>query len=1017
MIFRHFVFFKPYTICFILLFTLIEVKTSGRAFLGDSTQLQEIYRYKDINTTKLNKLEKENYDEFLIFLHQLKEEYAKKENWEGLVHILTELGIDDYINSNFDSAVTNFNRALQVADKSLNTRHPAKAKANYYKSQSYFYLGNAEAALKYGNIALEIFSAYYKDEKALDISIVQRGLGNVYQYLLADYFKAEEKYKEAVEVLEYDEANENKETRLRLYYNLGVCSRKILDYDKALTYSNKALTLISEENNSSNIKELCFAIKANALIELNRLQEATLVLKEAISLNIERFQGKSNRYLVQHFSNLGLVQIRKGNEKEAEYYLESALEKTEQLGKEDNLLNIASININLGNLHENRQDFVAAFDHYQKALEIRKDYWKGKHPTIGLAHEQIANLLTTKGQYQEAINEYHDALVSTFHSFNEADFFKYPSIEQLKNNINAISLVSNKANVFLLAYKNKNDPNYLDAALHGYNLADTLVSFYQDIYTRESTKLNFIELYHNLYENGIYAAYELYAINKDEKFLENAFYLMEHSKAKLLTDSFKKARLENELGMPDSIIQQEMLINQQIAYYQQEQNSPQIEEKLFELDREKENLNEYLKNHYPSYYSEKFRTQTFTLKSLQSHLKSHKQLLSSYYMGRKYLYNAIVSQDTFYITKTEIDIKPYIDVLYEHLQNGYKLGNRKTGYEQFVKNNSNLSEILLGNIGGLSFWEGRNIVISPDNLLSYIPFGVLFTEQVKPKNTIDYRSLPYLIKSCNIQYIYSALSFMDISSNKKNIPKEPTVLAFSYSNHKETGEVSNVRKMMAAIPGAPIELDAIKKVFKGEFLYGLDAQESNFKASSSKYDILHLAVHGTASSQETYGAYLQFRPDSDTDNDGKFYNFELYNLRLQAIMAVLSACESGMGKLNRGEGLLSIGRGFAYAGCKTTLMSLWQVNDNATSAIISEFYDIISKGINVNEALRKAKLEYIRKSDELTAHPSYWAPMVSYGVDVKINKINSYFWLYTSIFAVLAILSIVAIKKAFTSKK
>jgi CHAT domain-containing protein len=131
--------------------------------------------------------------------------------------------------------------------------------------------------------------------------------------------------------------------------------------------------------------------------------------------------------------------------------------------------------------------------------------------------------------------------------------------------------------------------------------------------------------------------------------------------------------------------------------------------------------------------------------------------------------------------------------------------------------------------------------------------------------------------------------------------------------------------------------------------------------------------------QKTFAASLYFRSKYDKKDDGELHAYELYGLKLKALMAVLSSCESGVGKGFRGEGMISMASAFTYSGCENILMSLWKVNDQASILLMDDFYKHLSKGRTIDEALRTAKLNYLETADELTADPKIWAPLVAYG--------------------------------------
>ena len=159
----------------------------------------------------------------------------------------------------------------------------------------------------------------------------------------------------------------------------------------------------------------------------------------------------------------------------------------------------------------------------------------------------------------------------------------------------------------------------------------------------------------------------------------------------------------------------------------------------------------------------------------------------------------------------------------------------------------------------------------------------------------------------------------------------------------------------------------------GKFLSGKDANEASFKNLAPDYDIIHLAVHGAGDVERNYAAKLYFG-EGNRQEDGELHAYELY-----ALMAVLSSCESGLGKGYRGEGMISMATAFTYSGCENILMSLWKVNDQAAMKLMDDFYGFLLKGETIDVALRNTKLKYLEGTDEFTADPRIWTPLVAYG--------------------------------------
>jgi len=173
---------------------------------------------------------------------------------------------------------------------------------------------------------------------------------------------------------------------------------------------------------------------------------------------------------------------------------------------------------------------------------------------------------------------------------------------------------------------------------------------------------------------------------------------------------------------------------------------------------------------------------------------------------------------------------------------------------------------------------------------------------------------------------------------------------------------------------------------------------------------------GIADEENYLNSKLVFREEVDSVNDGFLYAPELYNLDLQqAKLAVLSACESGIGKNFRGEGTYSMARGFAYAGVPSIVMSLWKVDDMMTADLMGSFYKNLAGGKPIHKSLREAKLSFIENTDEYGAHPANWAAFVPMGnMEVKIKrKTNPVFYIGLVLAIITLLLTFTRLKPLF----
>jgi CHAT domain-containing protein len=214
----------------------------------------------------------------------------------------------------------------------------------------------------------------------------------------------------------------------------------------------------------------------------------------------------------------------------------------------------------------------------------------------------------------------------------------------------------------------------------------------------------------------------------------------------------------------------------------------------------------------------------------------------------------------------------------------------------------------------------------------------------------------------------------------------------------------DLRETLIELPGAVDEVTKLKELYNGEFYVGLQANETVFKDCAPKYGILHLAMHGLVNQKDPEYSGLALTEDQSKDEDNFLYAYEIKQLGLHAGLVVLSACETGVGKYQRGEGVVSIGRGFMYAGAPSLLMTLWNLNDQSGAVIVEQFYKNLSEGMEKDEAIRQAKLFYLDNYPPEYTHPFMWAAFVQVGDYSSIQINHKTNWNYYIIGAVVILL-------------
>jgi CHAT domain-containing protein/tetratricopeptide (TPR) repeat protein len=306
--------------------------------------------------------------------------------------------------------------------------------------------------------------------------------------------------------------------------------------------------------------------------------------------------------------------------------------------------------------------------------------------------------------------------------------------------------------------------------------------------------------------------------------------------------------------------------------------------------------------------------------------------------------------------------------------------------------------------------SAAQVVVVPDGSLFQLPFEALVVQS-------DARSTRYWLDvGPAIRYANSITTLLDVADRPRQCPAPSGVLTVSdpifdpqevatltRTSHTEVamaaeatdGENDRLLRQAAGLPRLPAtarESAAIRRAFgpeRVECLRGLDATETRVKAEAGKARYLHFATHGIVdTSHDDLLAGLMFTPPGKGDrtpaDDGCLHLFEIYDLPLDCELAVLSACETEVGRHVQGEGVFALSRGFLVAGVQRTVASLWPVADESTALLVADFFRRVSSAdkaggpIDYTVLLRDAKRTLRRKTQ--WSDPFYWAPFVMSGV-------------------------------------
>ncbi len=601
-----------------------------------------------------------------------------------------------------------------------------------------------------------------------------------------------------------------------------------------------------------------------------------------------------------------------------------------------------------------------------------------------------------------------------------------------------IKTLKSKAKILTQYYKeNPQKIDVLKNSLKTCQLALAFIDKMRHTYTSEKSKLEITKSSSEFVKYATQNTYDLYLLTKAEMYLILTFKLSEQGKAAVLYTGIHENEARKMASLPIEVAQKEDQIRKDIAKYESainnlEAKGDQLEElkdsknKLFELQNEYDQLIKQLEQSYPTYYQLKYMFDVANLKDIQRQL-SPTQKMISYIKGADQIIIFCIGNNSLNTIRVAMDegFDQQISRLRNSLSSNYSIINHDETWTVFLQSSSALFQTLIDPISNY-INEDDHLIIAPDDNLSLVPFEVLF-KNIDEKNLSNHK-LDYLINHYAISYVNSASIWVKIKY-KPQYKNNGKLLAFAPSFTSVTeqersyvleDEYTQERSELEPLKFANMEIKNISAYFQAQIYEGIEATESVFKKMAPSFNMIHIATHGNVQDSKPLFSRIFFtKTQKDTLEDDALHTFELYNLQLKAELAVLSACNTGFGRTIKGEGMINLARGFIYSGCKSIVMSLWNANDRTTSEIMEQFYKYLAEGKNKAQALRLAKIAYLKNADPIKAHPYFWAQFIASG-DMKalVKKKTSSIWyiISASITILLIILVIIVLRKKIRNK-
>ena len=729
---------------------------------------------------------------------------------------------------------------------------------------------------------------------------------------------------------------------------LGNLYTQIGDYDNAENTIKQYYFIANVEKNQQQ--------KYAAILNLSNVYQNTGRIVEAINLLEKTLQTEklSNIQKGNLWNNLG-----------ANYFIQNQFSLAKKAIQNSILLlkNNSSQTKTLSNAYRNLAKIEVQEKHFDKAkklMEQSRDLFF-ENPIIeprqqAQLYYDIALVDFQSAHFDESqinLKAAFDVLIPNFSSTK--------SVLPKKNTLYAETVLLDALDLQAELFLVQNQPK---KALESYQLAFHIEDLFQAMLVYENSKIITQIRNRNRTEKCLQIYHSLFQKEKKTSYLEAAFLLAEQTKSVVL----KQSLLDSKNQSREEKLMVEQLQNWNTVIQKEQQKLDDAD--ISKINNAIQKQNELMLLLKSKTAKKSKSSKEFNTTDLYSKLEKDKAILVEYFAGKEHLY-------AFILENQSIQLR----VITEHFDEKSVIRNFLSFFKDanaIVENPkafNHQANIVFHHLQLPKPKSCKNLIVIPDGILNFLPFEALITER---SSTTSFAKMNFLLNDFAIGYNNS----VDLYLNS---------LPFEHEKERVLGLFPVFEKTNLELAFSKEEKLKIQSFFDGMYLENQKASFQNFKQNASNYSIIHLSTH--ASSGDIY------EPASIRFYDQEVLYSELYHLEMQPNLVVLSACETGIGKLYKAEGAMSVARGFQLAGAQNLLFSLWKVNDYTTSVLMDKFYSNVKNGKSYFESTHQAKLDYLKDESIANAKksPYYWSAFVYYGT--LENKESSHFWLWITIFA------------------
>ena len=892
-----------------------------------------------------------------------------------------------------DDADAYYLKCMKIREAEL--PYPNIALGGVYYNYGVFltYLGRTSEAMAYSQKALDNYKAIDPDHPRVGDAYLSIGQKYVE---FGDYRAGRDCFLESLRI--FRKAFGEKQERVGTIYNLlGNIYRLNGDFEQARIYVERGLE-ITRSVLGPDHDRIASALTTVGDIEADAGNYPLALDAYRRALEIRRkILGDDNPNTAFLYFLTGQASREAGLPREGLPYLQHALKiyGDSDMGESEDMANVCA---SLGLTYLDLAEYAVSLSYLRKDLVILRQLYGNTHPYLADSYSNEGLWFERQGRLDSALYYYHEAMRAMSLDFDEKDIYATPGLTGIMLPYQFLDILKMKGDAFAERASGTKD---LEAALDCYRRGGELIDRLRSQYRSQGAKLFFQQKADPLFAAGFRTAWRLYEQTNDRRQAEAAFWFAERSKAGLLTAALQGVADRPFAGVPDSLRLHAENLRSRISGAEQQVNDERLwpsdstgrqlsllKSRQTALQSSFDSLLAVLENRFPAFYQLNYGTATASLAAIQHKIPDKRTAVLEYFLTNDRLY-------TFTITRSDVNLsaadRPQSldeDIAYLRSPPDRTLWLREPdkAAADYLSRSHRLFGILIGQYLDVSRYD--RLVVIPHGILSYMPFEGLSSDE-----GVDFRQADFLVRRCAVQYANSATLWAADRENRSGREKKLLGMAPAYGNALAQTNIAqdlNFRGSLGPLKFNETEISQAAEYFPGSILLnGAAATELAFKENAPDAAILHLAMHALVSDSLPMQSRLIFAPGQDTLEDGLLHAYELYNMKLPAEMAVLSACNTGFGRLAAGEGVMSLAHAFRYAGCKSIIMSLWPAEDEGTAKIIARFYAHLADGLPKDEALRLARLDYLGQADLMHAHPYYWAHLVAVGDMAPLRKSRS----------------------------